>query len=76
MMLVGLKRDLTSSDPSNAIDTQAALKEGQQMRISHFGECSAKTGQFMKPVAEDFLAMLKACVDMQTKESYSYCIMT
>lgn len=76
MMLVGLKRDLLGSDPTNYIDTQAALKEGQAMRISHFGECSAKNGQFMKPVAEDFLAMLKACVETQANDSYSYCVMS
>ena len=77
MMLLGLKRDLrdASTNASNQlVDTQIAIKQAQEMRLTRFGECSAKTGQLMKPVAEDLLVMLKECVDQQSRDAYSYCI--
>jgi Ras homolog gene family, member A len=53
-VVLGLKRDLRSEDdPNGIIYPQEAYGLAQQMRTDRYVECSAVTGELLKPAFED-----------------------
>lgn len=51
---MGLKRDLRSEDdPNGIIYPQDAYRMAQEMRADRYVECSAVTGELIRPAFED-----------------------
>lgn len=51
---MGLKRDLRSEDdPNGVIYPQEAYQMAQTLRADRYVECSAVTGELLKPAFED-----------------------
>ncbi|KAH7320214.1 putative transforming protein rho [Stachybotrys elegans] len=54
VVVLGLKRDLRSdTDPNGIIYPQEAYQMAQAMRADRYAECSAVTGELVKPAFED-----------------------
>lgn len=54
IIILGLKRDLRSeTDPNGIIYPQEAYQVAQTMRADRYVECSAVTGELIKPAFED-----------------------
>ena len=54
IVIAGLKRDLRSEDdPNGIIYPQEAYQMAQSLRTDRYVECSAVTGELMKPAFED-----------------------
>ena len=54
VVILGLKRDLRSeTDPNGIIYPQEAYQVAQTMRADRYVECSAVTGELLKPAFED-----------------------
>ncbi|KJK82182.1 hypothetical protein H634G_02375 [Metarhizium anisopliae BRIP 53293] len=54
IIILGLKRDLRSeNDPNGIIYPQEAYQLAQAMRADRYVECSAATGELLKPAFED-----------------------
>ncbi|KAL9948105.1 hypothetical protein ACHAQF_003760 [Verticillium nonalfalfae] len=54
ILVLGLKRDLRSeTDPNGIILPQEAYAQAQEMRVDRYMECSAVTGELLKPAFED-----------------------
>lgn len=54
IIIVGLKRDLRSEDdPNGIIYPQEAYQMAQTLRADRYVECSAVTGELIKPAFED-----------------------
>ena len=54
-MICGLKRDLRSEkDPNGIIYPHEAYQVAQSLRADRYVECSAVTGELMKPAFEEF----------------------
>lgn len=54
LVVLGLKRDLRSeSDPNGIIYPQEAYQAAQVLRADRYVECSAVTGELVKPAFED-----------------------
>lgn len=54
IIILGLKRDLRSeNDPNGIIYPQEAYQLAQTMRADRYVECSAATGELLKPAFED-----------------------
>ncbi|KAK2598120.1 hypothetical protein QQS21_005752 [Conoideocrella luteorostrata] len=54
VVILGLKRDLRSEkDPNGIIYPQEAYQVAQTMRADRYVECSAVTGELLKPAFED-----------------------
>lgn len=67
MVVLGLKRDLRSEDdPNGIIYPQEAYGLAQQMRTDRYVECSAVTGELLKPAFED---ICKTAVQTKTSAS-------
>lgn len=63
---MGLKRDLRSeSDPNGIIYPQEAYQMAQTLRADRYVECSAVTGELLKPAFED---ICKTAMKTQTAE--------
>jgi Ras family protein len=57
LVVLGLKRDLRSeTDPNGIIYPQEAYRIAQEMRTDRYVECSAVTGELLKPAFEDICA--------------------
>lgn len=57
IVILGLKRDLRSeTDPNGIIYPQEAYRIAQEMRSDRYVECSAVTGELLKPAFEDICA--------------------
>ncbi|PNP59389.1 hypothetical protein THARTR1_00879 [Trichoderma harzianum] len=54
VVVMGLKRDLRSeNDPNGIIYPQDAYRMAQEMRADRYVECSAVTGELVRPAFED-----------------------
>ncbi|KAK0389917.1 hypothetical protein NLU13_3490 [Sarocladium strictum] len=54
IVVLGLKRDLRSEDdPNGIIYPQEAYQKAQEMRADRYVECSALTGELLRPAFED-----------------------
>ncbi|KAH8127588.1 hypothetical protein ACSS6W_006752 [Trichoderma asperelloides] len=54
VVIMGLKRDLRSeNDPNGIIYPQDAYRMAQEMRADRYVECSAVTGELIRPAFED-----------------------
>jgi Ras homolog gene family, member A len=54
IVIMGLKRDLRSEeDPNGIIYPQEAYQTAQDLRADRYVECSAVTGELVKPAFED-----------------------
>ena len=54
VVILGLKRDLRSeTDPNGIIYPQEAYQVAQTLRADRYVECSAVTGELIKPAFED-----------------------
>lgn len=54
LIVLGLKRDLRSeTDPNGIIYPQEAYRMAQRMRADRYVECSAVTGELVRPAFED-----------------------
>ncbi|CCE26906.1 hypothetical protein E4U35_006601 [Claviceps purpurea] len=54
IVVLGLKRDLRSEqDPNGIIYPQEAYQVAQSMRVDRYVECSATTGELLRPAFED-----------------------
>lgn len=54
VVIMGLKRDLRSEDdPNGIIYPQDAYRMAQEMRADRYVECSAVTGELIRPAFED-----------------------
>jgi GTPase SAR1 family protein len=54
IVVLGLKRDLRSEDdPNGIIYPQEAYQKAQEMRADRYVECSAVTGELLRPAFED-----------------------
>jgi hypothetical protein len=66
VVVMGLKRDLRSeTDPNGIIYPQDAYRMAQEMRADRYVECSAVTGELMKPAFED---ICRTAVDTTTEK--------
>lgn len=66
VIVCGLKRDLRSeTDPNGIIYPQEAYQMAQTLRADRYVECSAVTGELLKPAFED---ICKTAIQTTTAE--------
>lgn len=74
LVVLGLKRDLRSEDdPNGIIYPQEAYQKAQEMRVDRYVECSALTGELLRPAFEDICKTAAATTAASGGQSQGEC---
>jgi Ras homolog gene family, member A len=74
LVVLGLKRDLRSEDdPNGIIYPQEAYQKAQEMRVDRYVECSAVTGELLRPAFEDICKTAAATITASGGQSQGEC---
>ncbi|KAG6013336.1 hypothetical protein E4U43_007347 [Claviceps pusilla] len=77
VVILGLKRDLRSEhDPNGIIYPQEAYQVAQSMRADRYVECSAITGELLKPAFEDICKTATKTTNPAGGQTEGGCVVT